>query len=332
MKAAVFTEYGPPEVLHVAEMAEPVPGDRDVLVRVRATTVNFGDTLVRNFKAVSPRQFHMPFLFWLIGKATFGFTKPRNTVLGSEFVGEVVAVGRHVTRFKVGEQVFGYSGPQMGAYAEYLCVREDVVMTSKPSTLTDAEAAAVPYGAIMALGLLRGARIQPGQRLLVVGASGGIGTAVVQLAVSQFEAHVTGVCGTSSVDHVRALGAENVIDYTQQDYVDSGETYDVIIDILGKSSFRRSKRSLTPRGRLIFGSFKTKQLFQMLLTSVVGGRRVVCVLVNEKPDDLVLVKGLLATGMIRSFVDKAFPLQQAAQAHSYAENGARTGAVVITVP
>lgn len=144
MKAAVFTEYGPPEVLHVAEMPEPVPGDRDVLVRVRATTVNFGDTLVRNFKAVSPRQFHMPFLFWLIGKATFGFTKPRNTVLGSEFVGEVVAVGRHVTRFKVGEQVFGYSGPQMGAYAEYLCVREDVVMTSKPSTLTDAEALPSP--------------------------------------------------------------------------------------------------------------------------------------------------------------------------------------------
>lgn len=332
MKAAVFTEYGPPEVLHLSDVAEPVPEDRDVLVRVRATSVNFGDTLVRNFRAISPRKFHMPFMFWLIGKGTFGFTRPRRAVLGSEFAGEVVAVGRAVTRFKVGEQVFGYSGPHMGAYAEYLCVPEDAVMVSKPSTLKDEEAAAIPYGAIMALGLLRKAHIQPGHRVLVVGASGGIGPAVVQLAVSEFGALVTGVCGTSRVDYVRALGAENVIDYTQQDYVDSAETYDVIIDILGKSSFRRSKSSLTPHGRLIFVSFKAKQLCQMLWTSVVGGRRVVCVLVNEKPDDLVFIKGLIEAGQIRSVVDKAFPLQQAAQAHRYAESGAKTGAVVITVP
>ena len=332
MKAAVFTEYGPPEVLHLSEVAEPVPGDRDVLVRVRATSVNFGDSLVRNFRAISPRKFHMPFLFWLIGKGTFGFTRPRRTVLGSEFAGEVVAVGRDVSRFEVGEQVFGYSGPRMGAYAEYLCVPEDAVMTSKPSTLTDEEAAAIPYGAIMALGLLRKAHIQPEQRVLVVGASGGIGPAVVQLAVSQFCAFVTGVCGTSRVDYVRALGAEKVIDYTQQDYVDSGETYDVIIDILGKSSFGRSRGSLTPHGRLVFVSFKSKQLCQMLWTSLVGGRRVVCVLVNEKPDDLVFIKGLIEAGKIRSVVDKVFPLQQAAQAHRYVESGAKTGAVVITVP
>lgn len=332
MKAAVFTEYGPPEVLHLSEVAEPVPGDRDVLVRVRATSVNFGDSLVRNFKAISPRKFHMPLLFWLIGRGTFGFTRPRRTVLGSEFAGEVVAVGRDVSRFEVGEPVFGYSGPRMGAYAEYLCVPEDAVMTSKPSTLTDEEAAAIPYGAIMALGLLRKAHIQPGQRVLVVGASGGIGPAVVQLAVSQFGALVTGVCGTSRVDYVRALGAENVIDYTQQDYVDSGETYDVIIDILGKSSFGRSRGSLTPHGRLIFVSFKTKQLCQMLWTSVVGGRRVLCVLVSEKPDDLIFIKGLIEAGKIRSVVDKAFPLQEAAQAHRYAESEAKTGAVVITIP
>lgn len=332
MKAAVFTRYGPPEVLHLAQVAHPVLGDRDVLVRVRATSVNFGDTLVRNFRAISPRKFHMPLPFWLIGRATFGVTRPRRSVLGSEFAGEVVEVGRDVTRFRVGDEVFGYSGAHMGAYAEYLSVPERGVMTSKPSTLTYQEAAAIPYGGIMALGLLSKAHLIPGQNVLVIGASGGIGPAVVQLAVSQFGARVTGVCGTARVGYVRALGAEHVIDYTQQNYLDSAETYDVIIDILGKSSFGQCRRLLTPQGRLIFVSFKAKQLCQMLWTSVVGGRRVVCVLVNEKPDDLVVIKSLVEAGKLRSVVDRAFPLQQAAQAHRYAESGSKTGAVVITVP
>ena len=331
MKASVFTEYGPPEVLQVKEVPMPVPKDRGVLIRVHATPVNFGDTLVRNFRAVSPRKFHMPFLFWLIGRTSFGFTRPRRTILGSEFAGEVAAVGKNVTRFRVGDQVFGYCGPSMGAYAEYLCIPEDGVMAPKPAKLTYVEAAAIPYGAIMALGLLRKVQLQAGQRVLVNGASGGIGPTVVQLAVSQFGARVTGVCGTSRVEYVRSLGADNVIDYTKQDYVDSGESYDLIVDILGKSSFARCKRSLTPNGRLVFVSFKMKQIFQMLWTSMVGSRKVICVLVSEKTEDLVFIKGLIEAGKIRSVVDRTFPLERAAEAHRYAESGARKGHVVISV-
>ena len=331
MKASVFTEYGPPEVLRVEEVAKPVPKDRDVLIGVHATTVNFGDTLVRNFKAVSPGKFHMPFLFWLIGRGSFGFTRPRRTILGSEFAGEVEAVGRSVTRFRVGDRVFGYSGPRMGAYAEYLCTSEGAVMSPMPANLTYEEAAAIPYGAIMALGLLRKVHLQAGQRVLVNGASGGIGPAVVQLAVSHFGARVTGVCGPSRLEYVRSLGADNVIDYTKQDYVDTGETYDLIVDILGKSSFARCKRSLTPHGRLVFLSFKMKQVFQMLWTSMFGRRRVSCVLVNEKAEDLTFIKGLIEAGKIRPAVDRTFPLEQAADAHRYAESGAKMGQVVIAV-
>jgi NADPH:quinone reductase-like Zn-dependent oxidoreductase len=331
MKASVFTEYGPPEVLRVQEVAAPGLKDGDVLIRVRATTVNFGDTLVRNLKAVSPRKFHMPFLFWLIGRGSFGFTRPRRTILGSEFAGEVVGVGADVTRFRVGDEVFGYCGPRMGAYAEYLCMPEDGVIAPKPANLTYEEAAAIPYGAVIAMGLLRRVRLQAGQRVLVNGASGGIGPAVLQLAVAQFGARVTGVCGTSRVDYVRSLGADDVIDYTKQDYVDSGEMYDVIIDILGKSSFARCRRVLAPDGRLVFVSFKMRQVLQMLWTSVVGSRKVICVLVNEKPEDLVFIKGLIEAGKLRSVVDRTFPLEQAAEAHRFAQSGARKGNVVITV-
>lgn len=332
MKASIFTEFGPPEVLHIADVPKPVPKAREVRIRVHATRVNFGDTLVRNFKAVSPRRFHMPFLFWLIGRVTFGLRRPRTTILGSEFAGEVDAVGKDVTRFSVGDQVFGYSGPRMGAYAEYLCMPEAGVIAPKPAGLTYEEAAVIPYGAIMALGVLRKLHVQSGQRVLVNGASGGIGPAVVQLAVSEFGARVTGVCSTSRLEYVRSLGAENVIDYTRENYVDSGETYDVIIDILGKSSFAQSKHSLTANGRLVFVSFKMKQVFQMMWTSIIGSRKVVCVLVSEKAEDLLLIKAFIEGGKMRSEVDKAFPLDQAAEAHRYADSGAKKGNVVITVP
>lgn len=331
MKASTFTEYGPPEVLHVTEVPKPVPDAHGVLVRVHATSVNFGDTLVRDFKAVSPRKFHMPLAFWLIGRSRFGFMRPRTTVLGSEFAGEVVAVGREVTRFKPGDQVFGHRGPRMGAYAEYLTIPEDGVIAAKPANLSYEEAAAMPYGAIMALGLLCKIRLRGGQSILVNGASGGIGLAVVQLAVSQFGARVTAVCGPSNVDNVRSLGAARVIDYTKEDFVDSGETYDVIVDILGKSSFAHCKRALKPKGRLVYVSFKAKQVGQMLWTSLIGGRKVVCLLVNENAEDLGAVQQLIEAGKLRPVVDKTFPLEQAAEAHRYAESGAKHGSVVITV-
>ena len=182
MKAIVYTEYGSPDVLHVAEVAKPEPKDNEVLIRVHAAPVNFGDLLARNFKAVSPRKFSMPLLFWLPARMAFGFRKPKKNILGSEFAGEVEAVGKSVTRFKPGDQVFGYRGQSMGAYAEYVCMPETGTLAIKPANLTYAEAAVVPYGAIMAIGLLRKGNIQRGHKVLINGASGGIGSAAVQLA------------------------------------------------------------------------------------------------------------------------------------------------------
>jgi len=331
MRASVLTEFGPPEVLQLREVAKPVPRDRDVLIRVHAASVGFGDTLVRDFPAVSPKKFHMPWLFWLFGRLTFGFKKPRVKILGSEFAGRVEAVGRRVTRFKAGDPVFGYRGPRMGAYADYLCMPENGVLAVKPASMTYEQAAASPYGAIMALGLLRKLRLRPGQDVLVVGASGGIGLAVVRLAKFPYGARVTGVCGTARQEYVKSLGADEVIDYTKEEFLDRPETYDIIIDILGKSRFSRCKRILRPRGRLVFVSFKMKQILQMLRTSVLGGKRVVCALIAEKQEDLVFAGELMEAGKIRTIVDRAFPLEQAADAHRYAESGAKKGYVVISI-
>jgi NADPH:quinone reductase-like Zn-dependent oxidoreductase len=332
MKASVFIEYGPPEVLHLTEVAKPSPKVNEVLIRVHATPVNFADTLIRNFKAISPRKFHMPFLFWLIGKVNFGFRKPKITILGSEFAGEVEAVGKDVTRFRKGDQVFGYCGPRMGAYAEYVCMPENGVLAIKPDTMTYEEAAAIPYGAIMALNILRKIKLNPGQKILINGASGGIGPLLVQLASSQFGAQVTGVCGTQRLEYIKALGANRVIDYSKEDFVNSGETYHFIIDILGKLSFSHCQHSLEKNGNILFVSFKMKQILQMVRTSIFSGKKVICVLINEKAEDLIEIKKLVETGKIKSIIDKDFPLEQAAEAHRYAESGMKKGTVVITIP
>jgi len=331
MKASVLEEFGPPDVLRLREVAKPVLKDRDVLVRVEATAVGFGDMLVRNFAAVSPRKFNMPWLFWLIGRLTFGFRKPRVHILGSEFAGEVEAVGKRVTRFKKGDQVFGYRGPRMGAYAEYLRVPETGMVTAKPANMSYDQAAACPYGAVMALGLLRKLRLRPGQSVLVVGASGGIGPAVVRLAKLHFGTTVTGVCGAARFEYVRSMGADAVVDYSREDFADRPETYDLIIDILGKSSYARCRRVLRPRGRLVYVSFKTKQLLQMLRTSVSGGRKVICALVAERQKDLAFARDLMEQGKIRPLVDRTFPLERAADAHRYAEGGAKMGSVIISL-
>jgi len=331
MKAIVYTAYGPPEVLQLKEVEKPVPRGNEILVRVHATPVSFGDTLVRHLNDVTPQKFHMPFLFWLFAKMYFGFRRPRITILGSEFAGEIEAIGKDVRRFKKGDAVFGYRGPSMGAYAEYLCMAENGVVAPKPANMTYEQAAAVPYGAIMALNMLRKIDLRPGHRVLVNGASGGIGPAVVQLAKSHFGAMVTGVCGTPRLDYVRSLGADAVIDYSKEDFTASGETYDLIVDILGKSPFSRVKRALTPNGRWLLVSFKTKKLLQMLWTSMRGGKKVICALSSEKAQDLVFIKGLIEAGKFKAVIDKCFPLAQAAEAHTYAASGQKKGSVVITV-
>lgn len=330
MKAIVYTKYGPPEVLKLKEKGKPVPRDKEILIKIHATPVSFGDKLVRDLKEITPGKFHMPFLFWLFAKMYFGIRRPRITILGSEFAGEIEAVGKDVKRFKAGDPVFGYRGQSMGAYAEYLCMPETGVLAPKPGNMTYEEAAAVPYGAIMALSLLRKQNIGPGQKVLVNGASGGIGPAVVQLA-KYYGAEVTGVCGTPRVEYVKSLGADRVIDYTREDFAASGETYDVIVDILGKGPFSKVKGSLKSNGRWLLVSFKTKKLFQMLWTSLTGGKKVICALSTEKAEDLVFIKELIEAGKVKTVVDRCYPLAQAAEAHRYVEQGHQKGSVVITM-
>ncbi len=330
MKAIIYTEYGSPDVLQLKEVAKPAPKDNEVLIRIHATPVNFGDLLARNFKRVTPRQFTMPLLLWLPARLAFGFRKPKKQILGSEFAGEVEAVGAEVTRFKPGDQVFGYRGQSMGAYAEYVCMPETGMLAIKPDNMTFEEAATVPYGALTALSLLRKVNLQRGQKVLINGASGGIGSAAVQLA-KHYGAEVTGVCSTPRLGFVTALGADKVIDYTKEDFTCNGETYDVIFDILGKSSFGRGKKALKPKGIYLFASFKTKQLVQMLRTKVAGGQKVVCALSSEKPEDLAFIKELTEAGKYKAIIDKHYPLAQAAEAHRYAESGHKAGSVVIAV-
>ena len=331
MKAIVYKEYGSPDVLHVAEVETPTPKDNDVLVKVHAASVNFGDLIARNFKAVTPRTFSMPMPLWLLARIAIGIRKPNKQILGSEFVGEVAEVGKDVTKFKVGESVFGYRADSFGANAEYLCVKENSLIAPKPENMSAVEATAIPYGAMTALNLLKRVNIQPGDKVLINGASGSIGSYMVQFA-KYYGAEVTGVCGTPRVEMVKALGADNVIDYKQSDFTQNGETYDLIVDILGKSAFEKCKGSLKPDGRYLLASFKMRNLFQMLRTRFSGGgKRVICAMSFEGIDDLHHVKQLVEDGVLKAIVDRCYPMSQAADAHRYAESGQKKGSVIITI-
>lgn len=330
MKAIVYTEYGPPDVLKLTEVTKPTPKDNEILIKIHATSVKTGDLWARNIKAISPGQFSMSFLFWVFTRLMFGVNKPKINILGAEFAGEVEAAGNKVTLVKKGDQVFGYRGPSFGANAEYLCMPENGLVALKPVNMTSDEAATVPGGAMTALNLLRKANIQRGQKILINGASGGIGSNAVQLA-KHYGAEVTGVCGTQRVAMVQALGASYVIDYTKEDFTQNGKTYDVIFDVLGKSSFSRCQHSLTENGIYLLASFKTPQLWQMLTTSMKGGKKVICALSSETPADLLHIKKLVEAGKIKTIVDKRFPLEQTAEAHKYMEAGKRTGNVAIIV-
>jgi NADPH:quinone reductase-like Zn-dependent oxidoreductase len=260
----------------------------------------------------------------------FGFRKPKRQLLGSELAGEIEAIGKDVTQFKVGDQVFAYRSMNFGANAEYICMAEDGLVAAKPSNMSYEEAASIPYGAMTALNLLRKANIQPGQKVLINGASGAIGSGALQLA-KHYGAEVTGVCGTPRLEFVKALGADKIIDYTQEDFTQNGETYDLIFDILGKSSFSRCKRVLKETGRYLLASFKTKQLFQMLWTSMVGSQKVICAMSTEKAEDLRFIKELVEAEQFKSILDRCYPLAQAAEAHGYVESGLKQGNVIITM-
>ncbi|MBX3062393.1 MAG: NAD(P)-dependent alcohol dehydrogenase [Anaerolineae bacterium] len=330
MKAIVYTQFGTPDVLQLKDVAKPTPKNNEVLIRVRATPINAGDLIARKFNSYTPRTFSMPLLLWLPARIVMGVNKPKINILGSEFAGDIEAVGTDVTLFKKGDPVFGYLSMKMGANAEYLTMPEKGLVAAKPANMSYEEAAAVPYGALTALSLLRKVNIQPGQKVLINGASGGIGAAAVQLA-KHYGAEVTGVCGTLRVDFVKALGADKVIDYNKEDFTRNGETYDLIFDILNKSSFARCKQSLTANGRYLLASFKMKQLAQMLWTSLTGGKKVICALSSESREDLLLVKELAEAGKLNSIIDKCYPLEQTADAHRYVETGRKRGNVVIMI-
>ena len=330
MKAITYTKYGSPDVLQLVEVEKPTPKDNEILIRIHATPVNYGDTLARNFRSISPGKFNMPFFFWLLARMTFGFRTPKIKTLGSELAGDIESVGKNVKLFKAGDKVFGFRGMSMGANAEYLCMPEDGLVAIKPSNMTYEEAATVPGGALTALNLLRKVNIQPGQKVLINGASGGIGSAAVQLA-KYFGAEVTGICGTPRLEYVKSLGADRVIDYTKEDFTQNGETYDLIFDILGRSSFSHYKSSLNENGRYLLASFKMKQLFQMLWTSMIGSKKVICALSLEKAEDLLFIKELIEAGKIKSVIDKCYPLEQTAEAHRYIEQGHKKGNVVIAL-
>ena len=330
MKAIVYTEYDPPDVLHLKELKKPSPAKNEVLIQIYATPVSFGDRLARRFNEITPTVFTMLLLLWFFAKLFFGFNKPKVHILGSEFAGVVESVGSAVTTFKQGDPVFGYLGQNMGAYAEYLCMGEEKMLAIKPSAMTYEEAAAVPYGAFTALNLLRKAHIKQGHKVLINGASGGIGSAAVQLA-KYYGSEVTGVCSAPRLEYVKSLGADKVIDYTKEDFTRNGDTYDLIFDILGKSSFSKCKSSLKENGIYLLASFKMKQIVQMFLTAIGGGKKVICTLAPDRKEDLAFIKNLTEVGKFKSIVDKCFPMDHAAEAHRYAQAGSKKGNIIITM-
>jgi len=323
MKAVVYTRYGPPEVLQLRDVRKPVPGDHEVLIRVRATTVSAGDYRIRGFR--------VPAAFWLPTRLALGIRGPRKTILGAEVAGEIEAVGKEVTAFSPGDQVFGIDGTVLGGYAEYVCRGEKSALAIKPANLTYEEAAAIPHGAMSALYFLREkGNIQRGEKTLIYGASGAVGTSAVQLA-RHFGARVTAVCSTPNVEMVRSLGADRVIDYTREDFKGSGEVYDLIFDTVGKTSFASCRGLLKEKGRYLLTNFSLPQLFLMLGTSLTGGRKVLCGVATEKKEDLDFLRDLVEAGELKPVIDRRYRLEEITEAHTYAEKGHKKGNVVVTV-
>ena len=325
MKAVIHTEYGPPGELQLKEVGKPVPKDNEVLIRIHATTVTSSDCNVRNL-TFAPKWSRLPMRLFV-----FGTFKPRVHRLGIDLAGEIEAVGKDVGQFKMGDQVFGRPDPALGAHAEYICVPEDGVLTTKPANTTWEEAAAIPLAGNTALYFIRDlGNIQAGQKVLINGASGGIGTFAVQLA-KYYGAEVTAVCSTTNVEMVKSLGADQVIDYTQEDFAESGETYDVIFDVVGKTSFLHCRGSLKKKGIYLTTLPTIAIFFQTMWTSMVGGQKVKFGDALGKVENLVFLRELTEAGKIRSVIDRSYSLDQTAEAFRYVEKGHKKGNVVITV-
>ena len=318
MKAIVYERYGPPEVLHLKEVEKPIPKANEVLIRIYATSVTSGDVRMRK---ADP---------WFV-RLMLGLTRPKITILGVVLAGEIEAIGKDVTLFKEGDPVYGMTIKHFGAYAEYKCLPEDGILALKPVSLTYKEAAAMPFGDTTALHFLRKAKLKAGQKILIYGASGAVGTSAVQLS-KYFGAEVTGVCSTANVAMVKSLGADKVIDYTKEDFSKNGEVFDIIFDTVGRSPFSTSVKSLKKNGYYLrVVHMALSPVIRGLWVSLTSGKKVIGGVANVKAEDLVFLNNLIEAGHLKPVIDKSYPLEEIVEAHQYVEQGHKKGNVVITI-
>lgn len=302
------------------EVAKPTPRDHEVLVRVRATTVTSGDCRVRSL--------NVPAGFGFASRLVFGVVRPRQPILGTELAGDVESVGRAVRQFDAGDQVFAFTGARMGCYAQYVCLPANGTVALKPANLTWGEAAALSFGGTTALDFLRRGKLQCGESVLVNGASGGVGTAAVQLA-SHFGAEVTGVCSAANMDLVRSLGATHVIDYTREDFTRTGKTYDVIVDAAGTAPFSRSRDALKAGGRLLLVLAGLPDMLPIPWVAMTSSRKIIAGPAAERQEDLRVLADLARAGLFRPVIDRRYPFEQIAEAHRYVDTGRKKGNVII---
>ena len=322
MKAVVYTKYGPPEVLHLEDIDKPAPQNDEVLIRIAATTATSGDWRARSL--IIPRG------FGFISRLVFGYSKPKQPVLGSEFAGKIEAVGKDVTRFDVGDLVFGNTELAGGCYAEYTCISQDSTIALKPENLTLNESAALTFGGGTALKYFAKAKLQQGDKVLINGASGAVGTAAIQIA-KHFGAEVTGVCSGANAEMVRSLGANHVIDYTTTDFTQNGETYDIIMDNVGTAPYSRSKRSLKKGGRLIMVLGTLAELLKIPWVSLTSNKKLLGGPVISNAEDIEALRKLAVDGEYKPFIERTYPLEEIVEAHRHVDTGRKRGNVVITI-
>jgi len=322
MKAIVYESYGAPDVLQLKEVIKPTPKDNEVLIRIHATTVTSADCRLRSM--------NLPRGFGLISRLVFGITKPRQPVLGTELAGEIEAIGKNVSKFKVGDAVFAMTGFGMAAHAEYKCLPEDGAIALKPPLLPYDEAVALSFGGTTALNFFRRGKLQRGEKVLINGASGSVGSAAVQLA-RHFGAEVTGVCSAANGNLVKSLGATHVIDYTREDFTRNGETYDLIVDTVGTAPFSRSKGSLKEGGRLLLVLAGLPDMLPIPWVSITSSKKIIAGPATERAEDLRVLAELAQAGEFRPVIDRRYPFEQIAEAHRYVDTGRKKGNVVITL-